>query len=84
MSERTDIVGSENVGEDNPSRGMSFTIDEGKAPHIGHGNHLCDMAEKGQVTLEQMKALVKDPQFICKKCGRVAHSADNLCEPVPL
>jgi hypothetical protein len=42
------------------------------------------MAEKGQVSLEQMKALAKDPQFICKKCGRVAHSADNLCEPVPL
>jgi hypothetical protein len=53
-------------------------------PHIGHRNHLCDMAEKGQLSLEQMKALAKDPKFICKKCGRAAHSADNLCEPVPL
>ena len=58
--------------------------EEAKAPHIGHSNHLCDMAEKGRVPLSQMKELVKDPQFICKKCGRVAHSADNLCEPIPL
>jgi transcription elongation factor Elf1 len=42
------------------------------------------MVEKGQVSLEQIRSLVKDPKFICKKCGRVAHSADNLCEPVDL
>ena len=85
MAEDSGTAGPENIGLDNPTREMSFTIDQGKrAPHIGHLNHLCDMAEKGQATLEQMKALVRDPQFICKKCGRVAHSADNLCEPVPL
>ena len=28
--------------------------------HIGHGQHLCDMAEKGEVSLEQMKVLVKN------------------------
>ena len=53
-------------------------------PHVGHKNHLCDMAERGEVTLEQMKALVRDPRYICKKCGRVAHNEENLCEPVPL
>ena len=63
---------------------LAGTVVSKAAPHIGHVNHLCDMAEKGQVSLGQMKALVKDPQFICKKCGRVAHSSDNLCEPVPL
>lgn len=84
MAEVSDTAGPENIGLENPTREMSFTIDEGKTPHIGHRNHLCDMAEKGHVTLEQMKALVRDPQFICKKCGRVAHSAENLCEPVPL
>jgi hypothetical protein len=42
------------------------------------------MAERGEVSLEQMKALVKDPKFICKKCGRVAANSDNLCEPVSL
>jgi len=54
------------------------------SPHIGHANHLCDLAEKGQLSLEQMKALVKDPKFICRKCGRAANKAENLCEPVPL
>ena len=54
------------------------------APHLGHKNHLCDMAESGHVSLEQMKALVRNPKFICKKCGRVATKEENLCEPVPL
>jgi len=54
------------------------------SPHIGHRMHLCDMAERGEISLDQMKALVKDPKFICKKCGRVAAKAENLCEPVPL
>lgn len=39
------------------------------APHIGHRHHLCDLAERGEISLEQMKALVRDPKFICKKCG---------------
>jgi hypothetical protein len=42
------------------------------------------MVVKGQVSLEQIKALAKDPKFICKKCGRAANSSDNLCEPVEL
>ncbi len=54
------------------------------APHIGHMMHLCDMAEHGSVTLDQMKALTKDAKFICNKCGRAAAKAENLCEPVPL
>jgi transcription elongation factor Elf1 len=60
------------------------TIKETNAPHIGHSNHLCDMVEKGQVSLQQIKSLIKDPKFICKKCGRVANNSDNLCEPVDL
>jgi hypothetical protein len=52
------------------------------APHIGHSNHLCHLAKVGEISLEQMKSLVKDPHFICKKCGRVATNEDNLCEPV--
>jgi hypothetical protein len=42
------------------------------------------MAERGEISLEQMKVLVKDPKFICSKCGRVANKAENLCEPVAL
>lgn len=53
-------------------------------PHIGHGQHLCDMAQKGVVSLEQMKVLVKNAKFICRKCGRVAARDVNLCEPVAL
>jgi len=55
-----------------------------KTSHIGHANHLCEMAEKGVVSLERFKDLVKNPKFICKKCGRAATKEENLCEPVPL
>lgn len=53
------------------------------APHLGHSQHLCDMAIRG-VDLKTYKELVKDPKFICKKCGRAAAKEENLCEPVPL
>jgi hypothetical protein len=53
-------------------------------PHIGHANHLCDLAESGRMSLDEMKTLIRDPHYICKKCGRAANKADNLCEPVPL
>jgi hypothetical protein len=55
-----------------------------KAPHIGHRHHLCSMAEAGEVSLEQIKDLVRNPKFICKVCARTAANSDNLCEPVPL
>jgi len=54
------------------------------APHIGHHNHLCDLAGRGEITLEQMKALVRGAKFICKTCGRAAAKEENLCDPVPL
>ena len=54
------------------------------APHIGHKNHLCDITLRGQVALEQVKDLVRDSKFICKKCGRSAANEENLCDPEPL
>ena len=54
------------------------------SPHIGHSNHLCELADNGVMTLNQMKTLVKDGKFICRKCGRAAVSEESLCEPVPL
>jgi hypothetical protein len=42
------------------------------------------MAESGEVTVEQMKELIRDAKFMCKICGRSALSSDNLCEPEPL
>lgn len=55
-----------------------------EAPHIGHSNHLCDMAGTGEISLSAFKELVKNPKFMCKKCGRAAAKEDNLCEPVSL
>jgi len=55
----------------------------GEAPHLGHSKHLCDMAKRG-ADLETVKGLVRNPKFICKKCGRAAAKEENLCEPVPL
>lgn len=55
-----------------------------KAPHIGHEKHLCKLTESGEYSLDEIKRLVKDAQFICKKCGRVAVADENLCEPEPI
>ena len=52
-----------------------------KAPHIGHKHHLCSMAENGEIPLDQIKDLVRNPKFICKVCARTAANKDNLCEP---
>ena len=54
-----------------------------EAPHLGHSKHLCEMAKRGE-DLETFKSLVRNPKFICKKCGRVAAKEENLCEPVTL
>jgi len=51
-----------------------------KAPHISHRHHLCSMAENGEVSLEQVKDLVRNPKFIYKRCAKTAANKDNLCE----
>lgn len=48
----------------------------------GHPGHLCMLASSGKI--EEIKLLVKDPQFVCFSCGRVADQAGNLCNPMPL
>ncbi len=55
-----------------------------KAPHIGHKQHLCSMAESGEISLDQIKDIVRNPKFVCKVCARTAASKDNLCEPEAL
>ena len=55
-----------------------------QSPHIGHKQHLCNLCESGDCSLEEVKELVKDAKFICKTCGRAAVAEKNLCEPVPL
>lgn len=55
-------------------------------PHPGHGEHLCYLNNLGfQNSNEQeYKELVKNPEYLCKNCGRVAASQDNLCKPVKM
>jgi hypothetical protein len=52
--------------------------------HIGHRHHLCDLVRRGEVSQEQLKEFVRDPNYICNKCGRSAKTAANLCEPKQL
>ena len=55
-----------------------------KGPHIGHKMHLCELAERGETSMERFKLLVKNSRFICRSCGRAAAKEENLCDPVPL
>ena len=45
-----------------------------------HEGHICVLASKG--LFKEIKALTKNPKFICFSCGRVAHSEKNLCNPM--
>lgn len=55
--------------------------------HTGvHTDHLCYIISQGfHLSDEQgYKALVDEPKFKCKRCGRTARSGDNLCVPTHL
>ena len=56
---------------------------DSKMPHEGHDKHLCYLQNVGFVesNLDDYKDLVKNPQYVCKGCGRVAASDRNLCKP---
>lgn len=47
-----------------------------------HKGHLCMLASQNR--FEEIKALTRDPKFICFNCGRVADKSENLCNPMPL
>jgi len=47
-----------------------------------HSGHLCVLMSEGK--LDRVRALVKEPKFICFNCGRVADSGKSLCNPMPL
>jgi hypothetical protein len=47
-----------------------------------HSGHICVLASNEK--FEEIKAITKNPQFICLNCGRVADSEKNLCNPMPL
>ena len=51
--------------------------------HEGHEKHICQIKDIKE-DLEKVKSLVRDPLFICKRCGRAAKSEDSLCKPSKL
>ena len=56
-------------------------------PHQEHEKHLCHLHNISRLLEEQpeeYKKLVRNPQYICIGCGRVAASQENLCAPRPL
>ncbi len=44
-----------------------------------HDRHLCKLVKRDD--LEQVRKLVKDAEYYCKKCGRAARDKENLCAP---
>jgi hypothetical protein len=53
---------------------------------VGHEDHLCELVKQGlpQKDPERYHGLVHEAEYVCKSCGRVAASKDNLCSPVEL
>jgi len=47
-----------------------------------HKVHICEMANKDKHG--EIVSLVKNPHYMCMQCGRVAHLARNLCNPLAL
>jgi len=55
-------------------------------PHIGHEEHLCYLENVRYIdsNLEEYKKLIRNPKFVCRRCGRAAAKAENLCDPEAL
>ncbi len=55
-------------------------------PHSMHDDHLCYLVNMGYMEQNPVdfKKLLKDANFVCKKCGRSANSKDNLCRPAKI
>ncbi|MBD3187489.1 hypothetical protein GF325_11710 [Candidatus Bathyarchaeota archaeon] len=61
---------------------MPEEFKEDSHDHSNHENHLCHRSTFGidEVFIDH----VKKANFICKRCGRVATSAEYLCYPKEL
>jgi hypothetical protein len=45
----------------------------------------CDWKKKQYSDdLPKLKAIVRDANYVCSKCGRAANSAKPLCSPEPI
>ena len=66
-----------------------MTDDETRCESTSHDQHLCVMASqcvrplnsRHASSVEELKALSREPRFRCDLCGRVAGSGRNLCRP---
>ncbi len=47
-----------------------------------HQGHICVLASEKKFA--EIQQLVQKPLFLCFNCGRVAASAKNLCNPMPI
>ena len=52
-------------------------------PHAGHEKHMCYLVNV-RTSISELKKIAKDPQYICKNCGRSAKYSKHLCNPVKL
>lgn len=51
--------------------------------HQGHEVHLCKIWSD-TYDIDVVNDIVRNPNFICKVCGRVAANEENICDPAPL
>jgi hypothetical protein len=84
MMRMTERVGASIPEETVRGRPYAYPIPARTIPHLGHGRHLCHLVEDIGIGIEEYKKLIKNPKFLCKKCGRVAAREENLCEPIKL
>jgi hypothetical protein len=48
-------------------------------------NKLCELAKPhNKFDVEEVLKLVKNPQYFCRCCGRVANQKESLCNPIEL
>lgn len=40
--------------------------------------------KKIEKDLDAFHACVRDPRYVCTKCGRVAHKKGNVCKPLSM
>ena len=55
-----------------------------KRGKISTDESLCELRKHLKGHLEEYKRLVRKPTHVCRKCGRAARHAANLCKPEPL
>ena len=47
---------------------------------------MCKIGKKEIIKehIEEFKKVVKNPAFLCRKCGRVADKEERLCKPLEI